>query len=390
MNFDSRFHFPLQSIQSHLKLHKRIDLNENHFKLSKTSQLAGFDFIMTGELVLITGGSGHIGHRVIVDALDAGYSVRAAVRSQAKAEKILATPSIKALKSPDRLSFTIVPDMLAQGAYDDAVAGASYIIHVASPIPLSFNGADDLEAHFIPPAVKGTMNILLAAHKTESVKRVVITSSVVAIVPWKDFVSGSSTTVYNEKSRTEFLPGPYVDGIFEAYSAGKIKALNEAEAWISRENPRFDVIHIFPGFVLGKDELITDVESIIDGTNAKILTAVTGGQDGPTPGASIHLEDVSLAHVRALDRRIPGNQGFILSSEGLEGTTWEKQFDIVAKEFGIEVQNGILPNNGTISTLPIKVDESKSEEILDMKFRKFDDQVKNVVGHYLELKSASA
>ncbi|KAL9097933.1 MAG: hypothetical protein Q9165_000259 [Trypethelium subeluteriae] len=344
---------------------------------------------MAGELVLITGGSGHLGHRVLVDALKAGYRVRAAVRSQAKADKILATPSVRNFSSLDRLSFAIVPDMLAQGAYDDAVAGTSYIIHVASPIAHAYKEGDDLEATFIQPAVKGTMNILLAARKTKSVKRIVITSSIVAIVPWKDLVSGYSTTVFNEKSRTPFIPGPY-DGVFEAYAASKVKALNDTEAWVSRENPQFDIVHVFPAFILGKDELVTDVESILDGTNAKILTAVTGGQDGPTPGASIHLEDVSTAHIRALDQRILGNQGLILSSDGLHGTTWEIQLDIVAKEFSPEVQRGTLPNNGTISTLPIKIDETKSEEILGMKFRPFEEQVKNVVGHYLELKSANA
>ena len=344
---------------------------------------------MASELVLITGGSGHLGHRVIVDALAAGYHVRAAVRTQAKADQILATPSVKAFKSLNRLSFAVVPDMLSQGAYDEAVAGTSYVIHVASPIPDSYKEGVDLEAHFIQPAVTGTMNILLAARKTESVKRVVITSSIAAIIPWKDLTSGSSDTVFDEKSRTEFLSGPY-DSVFEAYSASKVKALNDAEAWLSRENPQFDVIHIFPSYIIGKDELVTDIKNIIDGTNAKVLTAVTGGQDGPTPGASIHLEDVSMAHVRALDQRISGNRGLILSSEGLKGTTWETELDIVAEEYSPEVKSSTLPNNGVISTLPIEIDEKKSEEILGMKFRSFADQVKNVVGHYLELKLASA
>src|ERR1700760_4284201 len=99
--------------------------------------------------------------------------------------------------------------MLVDGAYDKVVQGATYVIHVASPITSSYKEGDDFEKHFIEPAVKGTLNVLTASQKTSSVKRVVITSSVVAIIPWKDFTSGVSTTIFNEKSRTPFIPGPY-------------------------------------------------------------------------------------------------------------------------------------------------------------------------------------
>lgn len=87
---------------------------------------------MAGELVLVTGGSGHLGFRVIISALDAGYKVRAAVRSEFKADLIKAAPSVQA--HLDKLTFVIVPDILADGAYDEAVKGVSYILHSASPI----------------------------------------------------------------------------------------------------------------------------------------------------------------------------------------------------------------------------------------------------------------
>jgi nucleoside-diphosphate-sugar epimerase len=338
---------------------------------------------MTGELVFITGGSGHLGYRIIVDALNAGYKVLAAVRSQDKANKILTAPSVKQLTLNDRLQFVTVPDMLADGAYDKVIQGATYVIHVASPIPSSYKEGDDMDAHFVEPAVKGTIGILLAAQKS-SVKRVVITSSVIAIIPWKDFTSGSCATVFNEKSRASFLPGPY-ESAFEAYGASKVKALNETEAWIEREKPGFDIVHIFPGFVIGRDELITDVKDALYGTNKEVINPVTGGDDGYVPGASIHVNDVSLVHVRALDPKVPGNQGYIAASGGLEGTMWEKSLDIVAKDFASAVKDGRLANNGKIASLPVKIDEEASEKVLGIKYRGFEEQVRSVVEHYLEL-----
>lgn len=60
-----------------------------------------------------------------------------------------------------------------------AVKDCTYVIHVASPFPAT-NPTDEMEV--IGPAVEGTKNVLEACAKTKGgVKRVVLTSSVVAI-----------------------------------------------------------------------------------------------------------------------------------------------------------------------------------------------------------------
>jgi nucleoside-diphosphate-sugar epimerase len=113
---------------------------------------------MAGDLILVTGGTGLIGIKVIQRALKAGYSVRAAVRSQAKADAVLETPTIKAINPGSRLTFTIVPDILADHAYDEAVKGVKYIIHVASPV-IKGEGfpPEQWEAEIVKPAIKGTI-----------------------------------------------------------------------------------------------------------------------------------------------------------------------------------------------------------------------------------------
>ena len=212
---------------------------------------------MFGELILVTGGTGLIGIKVIQLALKAGYSVRAAVRSQAKADAVLATPTVKAINPGSKLTFTIVPDILADGAYDEAVKGVKYIIHVASPV-IKGEGftPDQYETHLVAPALKGTTSILDAAYKVEGIKRIVITSSEIAIIPWDDFVVNEVDTVFDDTYDTPFPEGPYTH-VFQAYGASKIRALIATKEFIKEKKPEWDVINIMPSFVIGDNEMVT-------------------------------------------------------------------------------------------------------------------------------------
>jgi uncharacterized protein YbjT (DUF2867 family) len=107
-------------------------------------------------LVLITGATGHVGFRTLIHALSAGYSVRAAVRSQAKAITLLSHHQIRSLNPGLRLTFAIVPDLSTLDAYEEAVRGVGYVIHIASPlisgckVPIS-----GYEAFFVEPGPYG-------------------------------------------------------------------------------------------------------------------------------------------------------------------------------------------------------------------------------------------
>jgi uncharacterized protein YbjT (DUF2867 family) len=72
-----------------------------------------------GETVLITGGSGFVAGHVLNAFLDRGYNVRATVRNQSSADKVKKSHG----RYGDKLSFAIVPDIQASGAFDEAVKG---------------------------------------------------------------------------------------------------------------------------------------------------------------------------------------------------------------------------------------------------------------------------
>ena len=339
---------------------------------------------MAGELILITGATGHLGYRTLVLALEAGYSVRAAVRSQAKAKEILAAPSIKTLDPGPKLDFVYIPDIIADGAYDDALSGVKAIIHIASPFN-SCLSAEDYERDIITPAVKGSTNILKAAAKEPSVKRIVVTSSQMAIIPWEEVIAAGNDHVYTAEKSAPDPSGPYTSS-FVAYAAAKVKALNATREYVRTEKPTFDVINTMPVFIVGKNELITDAKDILNGSNMIPFAPILGQHASvPNGGGVIHLDDVAKVHILSLNPKVEGNQDFGIQSGGTEGIVWDDGIEIVKRRFPEAVKDGRLPANGSQPTKKIRFDTSRTERVLGIKFQSFEDALVSVTDHYLEL-----
>ena len=347
---------------------------------------------MSNGLVFITGGTGHVGFRTLVTALQLGYSVRAAVRSESKKQQILSAQSIKSLNPGNKLTFVTVPDLTVVGAYDEAVQGAAYIIHLASPIPLKGEiKAEDFQSALINPAISGTLSVLRAAAKTKGVKRIVITSSIVACISAEYFfeIDTPEGVVFDDSSKTALDPGPY-QSAFHAYNASKVAALHATEAYVRDKKPDFDVTNIFPAFVIGKNELVTDAADIMVGTNSAAMALVLGNKSTvPNPGSSVHVNDVAFMHVKALDPKVPAGS-YVGNSDGYAGTVWQNATRIVAENFPQAVAKGVLSNDGLQPTRRLRVDARKTEEIMGFKFLSYEEQVKSVVAHYIELKGEKA
>lgn len=335
-------------------------------------------------LVLITGITGHVGFRTLILSLQAGHYVRAAVRSNSKAQTIANHPKILALNCSHRLTFTIVPDLACLHAYDEAVINVRYIIHIAAPLmPGKLPAGQDSHTYFIRPAVRGSIGILSAAKKSGTVKRIIITSSLVAIVPLAQLTGEVWTERPVQPTDRIAFPEGHYESEFAAYAASKVAALTAAENWMKRETPSFDLIHLHPSFVLGKNELASHTKEVMKGTNSIVLGMVLGKPMGSIANASVHLEDVARVHVQALSAMVPGNQSYILSQE----SDWSAVSEIVEEEFPAVVASGILPNCGSSETHEVIIDSSLTEVIFGFEHSDLQQQVRSVVGHFLELKA---
>ena len=327
---------------------------------------------MVPSKILITGANGFIGFKVLLTALKAGYIVRAAVRSCSKSDLILSNPSIKALAPGDRLSFIEVSDILENDAYDEALKDIIYAIHIASPLPLPSN---DAETEIYQPGIKGTANILASALKVSSVRRIVITSSLVSNMPYPP-VPGN---IIDAESRVPNLDGPFTE-IFTAYRASKIHTLNAIDDFVKQNKPSFDVIKVIPGFVFGRNEMATDVAGLLTGSN-RLLLAMLQGQTIPVPrlAGAAHIDDVAKVHMLALDEKLRGGQDFGVTIP----VVYDEAFSIVKKRFPNFVEDGTFAQ-GHQPSLAVNWDASKTEDFFSMRFKTYEDMVVDVARQYLE------
>ena len=127
--------------------------------------------------VLVTGGNGYVASWLVKRLLDDGFRVHATVRDPRDPAKTSHLEAI-AQDSPGTLSL-FRADLLDRGSFDQAMSDCDLVFHTASP--LIVRGVDDPVRDLIEPATEGTRNVLEAANRTPSVRRVVLTSSIVAV-----------------------------------------------------------------------------------------------------------------------------------------------------------------------------------------------------------------
>ncbi len=107
------------------------------------------------DLVLLTGISGFLGGHVALELLKQGYRVRGSVRDLGKADKVRATLA-RAGGDLSQVEFVVL-DLSSDAGWPEAMRGARYLQHVASPF-VSKMPRDRMV--LIRPAVEGTRRAL--------------------------------------------------------------------------------------------------------------------------------------------------------------------------------------------------------------------------------------
>ena len=264
--------------------------------------------------MLVTGASGFIASHIVQQLQKAGYKVRGTVRSLKNEEKV---KPLRELCPDAKYPLELVEaDLTKSEGWVEAVTGCKYVMHVASPFPAANPVNED---ELIKPAVDGTLYVMKACKEAKCVKRVILTSSTVAVCD--GFDAGDQ---YTEEDWTD----PNRPGL-RAYN--KSKTLAEKAAWDFvedlAEEQKFELVVMNPSFVMGPvlcGSFTTSMEI------PKRLLEKQMPMLAHINFALVDVRDVAAAHIAGMTLPEAAGKRHILCS----GNMWMKEMaECLVKEF---------------------------------------------------------
>lgn len=237
--------------------------------------------------VLVTGATGFIASHIIQRLLAGGHRVRGTVRSLRKPGDIDRLRELPGAR--ERLDL-VESDLTQPGSFDAAAVGCDVVMHTASPYAID---VADAQRDLVDPAVNGTREVLTAAVRAGSVRRVVLTSSMAAVT---DEPEDRVLTEADWNTKSSLDRNPYY------YS----KTMAERAAWAFMDDvkPSFDLVAINPFLVIGPS-----LSPAINNSNRIVLDVLKGAFPGilSLTWGLVDVRDVVEAHVRAME--VPAAHG---------------------------------------------------------------------------------
>ncbi|CAH0046938.1 unnamed protein product [Clonostachys solani] len=330
-------------------------------------------------LILVTGVNGFVASVLAKVCLDQGYYVRGTVRSIAKHQPLLSTFGPK-------FSLVEVPDIFADNAFDEAIKGVDGVAHVAA------NTQFTPDPSLIDEAVKGITNLLAAAAKESSVKRVVVTSSKASCMYPKPGIPYQLTPeTYNQEAMEEFkLPFDGKNPLWRGmviYCVAKATAEQKAFEWVRENKPQFVLNTVVPNLNFGTVPALQHLGFI--SSSSLIESAVRGIAVGPAIFTSewfVNVEDTALLHLGALTLEEVQNER-ILAMAG--PFSWTKILEIIQKLY--PERESILASVDEPAVDIGHVDNGRSIEILrKMGKAGFRDLEETIVANMLSVIEAES
>ncbi|PTB72343.1 NAD(P)-binding protein [Trichoderma longibrachiatum ATCC 18648] len=331
---------------------------------------------MSENLVFITGASGYIGSHLVGDVLKAGHRVRVAVRSE---EKSLLIKELYPSAS-DRIEYVVVPDMSQPSAYQDALKGVKYVFHLAGAM---VGRGTNLQRDFLDPVVKGTLAILESSAKEDGIRKVVIVSSFLSLMP----MDGIRRNPFHIEANTgeryagdigmafpEGLPGRLLK-----YQTGKVVAHQAYRDWVKETNPKFEVVSVHPSQVFGPS-LVHRSADELRGVNYLMWTTLHSDEPLKTPFLMVDVRDVSRALARISDANVPSGTELPLTGPAY---TW-KQFADTVKSNNPSLDIAFEPEQEPTLTM----DMDATDKYLKMEWTSMEDTIKAFVDQQIAFSKA--
>lgn len=353
-------------------------------------------------LVAITGANGTIGYACLVYALKTGYRVRCIVRRESAIQAIRSGPS--AQRYSECIEYAIVSDNAAPGAYDEAVAGAHYIVHIAGAWPVPTLHPEHDIYH---PFINSTKGMIEAATKSGTVRRIVFTQAGAGLVNSEDgdTLGAGMEQVLDENvnvNAASLAFRPPLTSVHNAYCSAKAQCMSYLDHLRRSNTLPFSIAQVIPGTVIGPSELTTSATQALAQLDRQSKALLFDNVKPRYAFGFVHLEDCARIHIEALDEEKSGSKDlpkwFIAAATEQPGQTgaevWYAAADMIEREFGQEIDRGTFKvgRSKTPLNMPFRADSRLTERLLlqGEKIRGLNTSVGEVAQWYLHLKSSEA
>ena len=249
-----------------------------------------------GKTVLVTGGSGFLAGWCIVELLRRGYGVRTTVRNPAREREV--HEAVASQVDPAHHLTVHQADLLSDEHWDHIIEGCDYVLHVASPLPVSQPKDPD---ELIAPAREGTVRVVGTALDA-GVERIVLTSSVAAIRGGNEG-RPVDESIWTDLSSPDLTP--YVQS----------KTIAEQAAWglASDLDARDRIAAVNPTVIIGP--------TLSDDTSASLEAVkrlLKGMPAVPRLGFGfVDVRDVADLEIRAMTSPEAGGERFVANTQWL-------------------------------------------------------------------------
>ncbi|KAK4344029.1 hypothetical protein RND71_037123 [Anisodus tanguticus] len=233
-------------------------------------------------------------------------------------------------------------DLREEGSFDEAVRGCSGLFHVAAPMEFWAQATENIE-----PAIQGTLNVLKSCLKSNTVKKVVFTSSISTVTArdsfgnWRPLVDESCKIPVQHVKHSKPSGWVYV----------LVKVLTEEAAFQFAKENGIDLVSTITPTVAGPfltpivPSSIQVLLSPITG-DPELLAILTAVKSRMGSIALSHIEDICRAHIFIMEN-IKAEGRYICCARSWAMSEvinhLKKEYPCLALESQDGVHNSVIP-----------------------------------------------
>lgn len=329
--------------------------------------------------ILVTGGTSYIGAWVVKYLLEEGYNLRITVNDK---EQIENYKYLLELAENSEGSLQVYEsNLLKDGSFNEAMKDVEIVIHTDYP---AFNSFTDAEKDVVEPVMNGLKNIFNAINHSTSVKKVVITGRMDSVYCDRiEFTERGEKafdeSCWNTVSTISYQPLSYAKTLWER------EAWNQYEA---QQEKKYELVVINAGILVGPS--ITNTPEFPSAVIVRnMINGVLGAGTPDISDAICDVRDAAKAHIlaafneEAKGRFIvsAGIATFLDMAKIIKGK-YPKRYKLPKKNIPKWIVSLSAPKVGVSKEYvkrnvgcPIKVDNSKSINVLGLQYRSIEESI---------------